>query len=219
VGGSAVHDSCTSLMAAVKDAARVRLGLPNEDITVADGFVSAGTQRLALADFAGLSTEGSFATTIRTYSYGAHACHVAVDPRTGQVQILDYVAVEDIGRAINPQIVHGQAIGALVQGLGGVFLDEIVYDAEGQILNTSLAEYLVPFATDFPNVRAVTLELRRSRTNPLGAKGAGEGGMVAVAATAANAVAAALAPLGVDLRALPLSAPRVWRMIQASAQS
>jgi carbon-monoxide dehydrogenase large subunit len=203
-------------VAAVKDAATRRMGLPNEEITVAGGFVSAGNQRLSFSDFAGLSAEGTFATTIRTYSYGAHACHVAVDPRTGRVQILDYVAVEDIGRAINPQIVHGQAIGALVQGLGGVFLDEIVYDAEGQILNTSLADYLVPFATDFPNVRAITLELRRSRTNPLGAKGAGEGGMVAVAATAANAVAAALAPLGAHVRALPLSAPRVWRLINAA---
>ena len=136
--------------------------------------------------------EGTFATTIRTYSYGAHACHVAVDPRTGHVDILDYVAIEDVGVAINPHIVHGQAIGALVQGLGGVFLDQIIYDADAQMLNASLADYLVPLATDFSNVRAITMELRRSKTNPLGAKGAGEGGMVAVAACTANAVAAAL---------------------------
>ncbi len=184
---------------------------------IADGMVSAGDKRASFADFAGLEAEGSFATTIRTYSYGAHACHVAVDARTGEVEILDYVAIEDVGRAINPQIVHGQAIGALVQGLGGVFLDQLIYDAEAQILNTSLADYLVPVASDFPNVRAITMELRRSRTNPLGAKGAGEGGMVAVAATAANAVAAALAPLGVQVRELPLSPAQLWKLVNGDA--
>ena len=215
VGGSAVMDGCNNLLAAIRAAATERFGLPNEEITIADGVVSAGGKRAMLAEFAGIEAEGSFATTIRTYSYGAHACHVAVDARTGEVEILDYVAIEDVGRAINPHIVHGQAIGALVQGLGGVFLDQLIYDEDAQILNTSLAEYLVPVASDFPNIRAITMELRRSKTNPLGAKGAGEGGMVAVAATTANAVAAALAPLGVDVRELPLSPARLWQLVNA----
>ena len=216
VGGSAVADGCNNLLAAVEAEARKRFGLPNVEIVVADGMVSAGDQRASLAEFAGLKAEGTFSTAIRTYSYGAHACHVAVDARTGEVEVLDYVAIEDVGRAINPHIVHGQAIGALAQGLGGVFLDEIIYDADGQILNTSLAEYLVPTASDFPNLRAVTMELRLSKTNPLGAKGAGEGGMVAVAATAANAVAAALEPLGVEIRELPLSPARLWTLIRGN---
>jgi aerobic carbon-monoxide dehydrogenase large subunit len=213
VGGSAVMDGCNNLIAAIRAAATARFGLPNEEITVAGGEVRAGEQRASLADFAGIEAEGSFSTAIRTYSYGAHACHLAVDARTGRVEILDYVAIEDVGRAVNPHIVHGQAIGALVQGLGGVFLDEVRYDGDAQILNTSLADYLVPLACDFPNVRAITMELRRSKTNPLGAKGAGEGGMVAVAATAANAVAAALAPLGVEVRELPLSPAHLWRLL------
>jgi len=219
VGGSAVMDSCRNLLAALRETATRKWGFPNEEITIADGIVCAGEKRAALAEFAGVAAEGSFATTTRTYSYGAHACHLVVDPNSGKVEILDYVAVEDVGRAINPHIVHGQAIGALVQGLGGVFLDEVIYDAEGQILTTSLADYLVPYASDFPNIRAVTLELRRSNTNPLGAKGAGEGGMVAVAATAANAVAAALAPLGVEIRKLPLSPARLWQAIRNPEQS
>jgi carbon-monoxide dehydrogenase large subunit len=219
VGGSAVMDSCRNLIAAIRESATGRWGFPNEEITIADGIVSSGEKRAVLSEFAGLSAEGSFATTTRTYSYGAHACHVAVDPGSGKVEIVDYVAVEDVGCAINPHIVHGQAIGALVQGLGGAFLDEMIYDAEGEILTTSLADYLVPYASDFPNIRAVTLELRRSSTNPLGAKGAGEGGMVAVAATAANAVAAALAPLGVEIRKLPLSPPRLWQVIRTAEQS
>jgi carbon-monoxide dehydrogenase large subunit len=215
VGGSAVMDACNNLLAAIRAAATERFGLPNEEIAIADGGVSAGAKRARLAEFSGIEAEGSFATAIRTYSYGAHACHLAVDARTGQVEILDYVAIEDVGRAINPQIVHGQAVGALVQGLGGVFLDQVLYDGEAQILNTSLADYLVPLACDFPNVRAITMELRPSKTNPLGAKGAGEGGMVAVAATAANAVAAALAPLGVEVRELPLSPAQLWRLVNA----
>jgi carbon-monoxide dehydrogenase large subunit len=213
VGGSAVADGCNNLLAAVRAAAKERLGFPNEEVEIGDGEVSAGGKRARLADFAGLEAEGSFATTIRTYSYGAHACHVAVDPRTGHVDILDYVAIEDVGVAVNPHIVHGQAIGALVQGLGGVFLDQIQYDRDAQMLNASLADYLVPLATDFSNVRAITMELRRSKTNPLGAKGAGEGGMVAVAATTANAVAAALKPLRVEIRDLPLSPANVWKLL------
>ncbi len=213
VGGSAVADGCNNLLAAVRAVAREKFGLPNEEIDIADGVVSAGAKRAALAEFTGITADGTFSTAIRTYSYGAHACHVAVDARTGAVEIVDYIAIEDVGRVINPHIVHGQAIGALAQGLGGVFLDEIIYDSDGQILNTSLAEYLVPTASDFPNLRALTMELRLSKTNPLGAKGAGEGGMVAVAATTANAVAAALAPLGVEIRDLPLSPARLWTLI------
>ena len=219
VGGSAVMDGCNNLLAKIRAVAAERFGLPNEEIVIADGEVSAGTKRASFADFAGIEADGSFATTIRTYSYGAHACHVAVDPRTGHVEILDYVAIEDVGRAINPHIVHGQAIGALVQGLGGVFLDQVIYDADAQILNASLADYLVPVASDFPNVRAITLELRRSKTNPLGAKGAGEGGMVAVAATAANAVAAALVSLGVEVRELPLSPAHLWKLVKGNGGS
>ncbi len=135
------------------------------------------------------------------------------NPRTGHVDILDYVAIEDVGVAINPHIVHGQAIGALVQGLGGVFLDQIMYDRDAQMLNASLMDYLVPLSTDFSNVRAITMELRRSKTNPLGAKGAGEGGMVAVAACTGNAVAAALKPLGIEVRDLPLSPAKLWGLL------
>ena len=93
-----------------------------------------------------------------------------------------------------------------------MFLDQIMYDRDAQMLNASLTDYLVPLATDFSNVRAITMELRRSKTNPLGAKGAGEGGMVAVAACTANAVAAALKPLGIEVRDLPLSPARLWAL-------
>jgi carbon-monoxide dehydrogenase large subunit len=218
MGGSAVLDGAKKLREKILQQAASHLGRPNSELTIADQrvFVANGAS-VSLAVLAGeatLSADGTFANTTRTYSYGSHAAHVTVDPRTGRVEILDYVAVEDVGRAINPAIVHGQAIGAIVQGLGGVFLDHLIYDDQGQLLNASLADYLVPTADDYPMVRAVTLELRPSLTNPLGAKGAGEGGIVAVAAATANAVAAALAPLGVEIHHLPLTPPRLWRLIQ-----
>ncbi len=218
VGGSAVLDGCNNLVAAIRAAAAARLGLPNEEIVIENGEVRAGARRASLAEFAGIEAEGTYFVKLKTYSYGAHACHVAVDPRTAAVDILEYVAIEDIGRVINPLIVHGQAIGGVVQGLGGALLEHLRYDESGQLLNASLADYLMPLATDFPSVRAVTLELKPSQLNPLGAKGAGEGGVVAVAAAVANAVAAALAPLGVELRELPLSPPRLWRLIEDARQ-
>ena len=107
----------------------------------------------------------------------------------------------------------------MVQFLGFVFLDHLIYDADAQLLNASLADYLLPTATDFPNVRGVTMQLCLSPSNPLGAKGAGEGGMVVVAASTANAVAAALASLGVEPNELPLTPPRIWRLIQLAKLS
>jgi carbon-monoxide dehydrogenase large subunit len=160
-----------------------------------------------------LEAEASFSSNKRTYSYGAHAAHVAVDPQTGHVQVIDYVAVEDVGRIVNPATLHGQTVGAIVQGLGGVLLEHLAYSDDGQLLTGSLADYVMPSAMEFPNIRVVALEDYPSPNNPLGAKGAGEGGIIPVAGVIANAVAAALRPLGVEPRELPLSPPRVWEMI------
>jgi carbon-monoxide dehydrogenase large subunit len=162
----------------------------------------------------GITADGTYASPHRTYSYGAHAAHVAVDPGTGHVEVIDYVAVEDVGRIINPAMLHGQAIGAIVQGLGGTLLEHLVYDRHGQLLTGSLADYLMPAAGDFPIVRAIALEEKPAPHNPLGAKGAGEGGIIPVGGVIANAVAAALRPLGVEPRELPLSPPKVWEMIE-----
>jgi carbon-monoxide dehydrogenase large subunit len=161
-----------------------------------------------------LSVEGIFESSRATYTYGTAAVHVAVDPRTGHVEILDYLVVDDVGRIVNPGTLHGQVIGAAVQGCGTVFGEHLAYDAQGQLLVASLADYLVPLATDYPNLRAVTLEEYPSPNNPLGVKGAGEGGIIPVGGAIANAVAAALAAFGVEPRELPLSPPAVWRMIE-----
>jgi carbon-monoxide dehydrogenase large subunit len=169
---------------------------------------------LDLDALAPLEVMATFEQSKRTYTYGAHLARVAVDPETAQVEVLDYLSVEDIGRAINPLIVHGQAIGAAVQGLGGAFLDEFKYSDDGQLLTGSFADYLLPIATDFPRVEALTLEESPSKLNPLGVKGAGEGGIVAVGGAIANAVAHALAPLGVRITDLPLSLDNLSRAIR-----
>jgi carbon-monoxide dehydrogenase large subunit len=124
--------------------------------------------------------------------------------------------VEDVGRIINPLTCNGQAVGAVVQGLGGTFLEHLAYDENAQFLSGSFADYMLPTATDFPNIRAVLLENSPSPNNPLGAKGAGDGGIVSVGGVVSNAVTAALAPLGVQVRSLPLSPDRIWKLIQAA---
>jgi carbon-monoxide dehydrogenase large subunit len=220
MGGSAVLDAAGKFIKAMRAAAAAQWAVSLDDVAYAEGRLTGpGGRALALSELAHAATspvvaDGTFANAKRTYSYGAHAAHVAVDAKTGHVEVVDYLAIEDVGRAVNPGIVHGQAIGAAVQGLGGVFLDHLVYDSEAQLLNASFADYLLPLATDFPNVRGLTLELCPSPSNPLGAKGAGEGGIVAVAATIGNAVAAALAEFDVQPNELPLTPPRLWRLIE-----
>ena len=101
----------------------------------------------------------------------------------------DYLVVDDVGRIINPETLHGQVVGAAVQGLGSTFSEEIKYDENGQLLVASLADYMVPLATDFPTVRAISLEAYPSPNNPLGAKGAGEGSIIPVGGALTNAAA------------------------------
>ena len=123
---------------------------------------------------------------------------------------VDYVAVGDVGRIINPMALRGQIVGAIVQGLGSTFLEHLVYDEEGQLLTGSLVDYLLPTVTDYPNIRVFDQEEYPSPNNPLGAKGAGEGGIIPVGGVIANAIASAL---GVQPKSLPLSPSRVWELI------
>ena len=129
------------------------------------------------------------------------------------------MVVQDVGRAVNPLTLRGQVIGSLVQGLGGACLEHLQYDEEGQFLTGSLADYLLPTATDFPNLRCVILDDHPSPINPLGAKGAGEGGIIAAGGVMANAVASALSSFGVEPRELPLTPARIWELVRAARPS
>ena len=219
MGGSAILDAAHNLKNVIRQAAARRFKCSPDEIAIGAGLAASrdGTS-ITLMKMAGdgLSAEGTFANHHHTYAYGAAAAHVTVDPKTGHVEVVEYVTVEDIGRIINPLTARGQAVGAVVQGLGGTLLEHLQYDESGQFLTASLADYLLPTATDFPNIRAIVLEDSPSPHNPLGAKGAGEGGIVPVGGVVANAVAAALAPLGIEPRDLPLSPPRIWQLIEAA---
>ena len=200
MGGCAILDAANRLKEAIRKASE------------------AAGRPLLLDELAGLSAEGTFTNQGKhTYAYGAAAAHVAVDPKTGHVELLEYVTVEDVGRVINPLTATGQAIGAVVQGLGGCFLEHLQYDENGQFLSGSLADYLLPTATDFPNIKAIVTGNSPCPHNPLGAKGCGEGGIVPVAGVIGNAVANALAPLGVEVHELPLSPPKIWQFMQDAA--
>ncbi|HZU90040.1 MAG TPA: xanthine dehydrogenase family protein molybdopterin-binding subunit [Stellaceae bacterium] len=216
LGGSAVSEAAAALVEKIRAAAARRLGCASSEIEVVDGCAGIpGGPSLAFAELAAdrLRAEYAFANDHRhTYAYGTAAAHVAVDPGTGQVELLDYLVVEDVGRIVNPLTLHGQVVGATVQGLGGALLEDLVYDENGQLLAGNLADYLIPTAPDFPNIRAISLEHRPSPTNPLGVKGAGEGGIIPVGGLIANAVAGALSEFGAAPDVLPLSPPRVWRL-------
>lgn len=219
MGGSAIVVTAAQFKDAIRTAAAKRLKCDPSTIRLSDDCAVAESGAFVpLAELASEvgSIEASFLCEKRTYSYGAHAVHVTVDSKTGQVDVLDYLAVEDVGRIINPATLHGQAIGAIVQGLGGTLLEELCYDKQGQLLTGSFADYAMPAADSFPYIRTVALELRPAPHNPLGAKGAGEGGIIPVGGLIANAVAAALASLGVEPLALPLSPPKLWELIRAA---
>jgi carbon-monoxide dehydrogenase large subunit len=214
MGGNAIAQTAEALLYKIRAAAGERFGVAAEAIKVIEGVVNAPDGRGAtLAEFSGLSVDGKFDNSRNTYTYGTAIAHVTVDPRTGGVEVLDYLVVDDVGRIINPETLHGQVVGAAVQGLGSTFTEEIIYDENGQLLVASLADYMVPVATDYPVVRAISLEAHPSPNNPLGAKGAGEGGIIPVGGALANAVSAALSTLGVEPRELPLTPPRLWQLI------
>ncbi len=216
MGGSAILVGAEKLKSLIREKAAAHFGCtPNE---VSLGEERAMFQRSSIP-FGELSTEpleveAEFFNKKYTWAYGSQAAHVAVDPGTGHVKVLDYMSVEDVGRMINPLTLHGQAIGSIVQGLGGAFLEHLVYDDEAQLLTGSFADYLMPTASDFPKIDSITVELKPCPNNPLGAKGAGEGGLIPVGGLMANAIADALSHLNVQPMELPLSPPRIWQLAE-----
>jgi carbon-monoxide dehydrogenase large subunit len=245
VGGFASRGASVALPAAAAAARKVRdkilrvaaatLEAAPEDLVLAGGAVhvrgvpdrTATFRELARAAVPGPAgmEPGLYATDFfqaprMTYPYGTHAAMVEVDGETGEVKILRYAISYDIGKAVNPMIVDGQLVGALAQGIGGALLEELVYDDAGQLLTSTFMDYLVPTAMEMPAVTTIRiLEETPTPLNPLGVKGAGEGGSSGCGGAIANAVADALAPLGVSITALPLTPDRVSALIRAARGS
>jgi carbon-monoxide dehydrogenase large subunit len=197
-------------------------GAPGREVTLAEvaTLLSAPRPGYALPTGIepGLESAAWVPVAQSTYSSGAHAAVVEVDPDTGAVTIVRYVAVDDCGAVINPMVVEGQVHGGIAHGIGNALLEEVVYDAAGQLLTGTLMEYALPRADTVP-----PLEVRHvvtpSPLNPLGVKGAGEGGTLPAPAAIANAIADALAPLGVRVTEMPLTRARLWRRIRAARAS
>jgi carbon-monoxide dehydrogenase large subunit len=150
-----------------------------------------------------------------SFPYGCHVCEVEIDPETGTVEIISYTAVDDVGRAVNPMIVHGQVHGGIAQGVGQALWEQVVYDhATGQMLTGSFMDYAMPRAGGLPSYVTELSEVP-STTHPLGIRPAGEGGTTPALAVVVNAVVDALTDFGVTHVEMPTTPERVWRAIQA----
>jgi aerobic carbon-monoxide dehydrogenase large subunit len=242
VGGFASRGAAVALPAAMEAARKVRakilrvaaalLEASAEDLVLEGGAVHVRglpDRRVTFRELAraavpgppgmepGLYAAHFFEAPKMTYPYGTHVAVVEVDAETARVKLLRYAIAYDIGRAVNPMIVDGQLVGALAQGIGGALLEELCYDEQGQLLTTTFMDYLLPTAMEMPASTATRiLEETPTPLNPLGVKGVGEGGSSGVGGAIANAVADALAPLGVSITALPLSPDRLSALIRAA---
>ncbi len=154
-------------------------------------------------------------TRFPTWSNATHLCVVEIDRDTCVPRVLRYIVSEDCGRMINPTVVEGQIFGGVVQGLGGVLLEDFVYDGDGNPLTTTFMDYLLPTTTEVPEIEIGHIETDSS-TNPGGYKGMGEGGAIGAHAAVANAVGDALAPLGIDVLATPLGPNDIHRLMVAA---
>ncbi|MGE5685999.1 MAG: xanthine dehydrogenase family protein molybdopterin-binding subunit [Gemmatimonadota bacterium] len=161
----------------------------------------------------GLEASAFFDPSNFVYPFGTHVCTVEVNPETGKVQILRYIAVDDCGRQINPMIVDGQVHGGVIQGLGEALQEIVVYDDDGQLVTGTMMDYAVPRASQMPHIETAHT-VTPSPVNPLGVKGVGEAGTIPSAACLVSAVCDALAPLGIRHIDKPLTPARVWAAIQ-----
>jgi carbon-monoxide dehydrogenase large subunit len=222
VVGSAVDAAAREVRALAAQVASERLEVSVDDLVFADGRVhvagspdrglelgavaasaAPGIGRQATRDGIGLQAEAAFAPETVTFASGVHVAVVEVDPVTGAVTILRYVVVHDCGRVINPLIVEGQIQGGIAQGIGGAMFERLVYDPDGQLVNGTLMDYGLPRANDVPNVEMHHQETPSQR-NPLGVRGVGEAGTIAVPSAVIGAVEDALGPLGLELNDCPV---------------
>jgi aerobic carbon-monoxide dehydrogenase large subunit len=222
LGGSAVDIAAQKVADVLRRMAAEYLEVAPEDVVLKGGSAevvgvpSSGVTLAALAADAGgeIAAEHDFVGKGQNHPYGTHACEVEVDTETGEVKILRYVAVDDSGKLINPLIVEGQLHGGIMQGVSHALAEEVRFDENGQLLNGSLATYPLPTMAAAPEIDGRRIEAP-SPTNPLGVKGVGESGITGATAAVANAVYAALAPLGIgeDELPMPFTPVKVWTAV------
>ena len=217
MAGGAVASACREIETRARQIGASLLQVKAEDVKFGDGKVISATGHVSIQDIArawylrpqDLPADvhrGGLEATVGykperdsgTFSYAAHAVTVAVDPEVGQVEILNYVVVEDGGKLVNPMVVDGQIYGGLAQGIGTALYEEMPFDTNGQPLATTFADYLLPGPTEVPEPRLDHMETLAPYTE-FGVKGIGEGGAIAPPAAIANAVNDALKGVGAEL--------------------
>ncbi len=224
VGGSAVLEAARATAATARRVAALLLEASEGEIVLAGGRAGvegSATRSVSLGEVAtacgpggvawepdgeypGLGARRVFEVSEMTYPYGMHLAQVEVDRDSGAIRLLRFAAAYEVGRAINPKLVEGQIRGGAAQGIGGALYEEFRYDDSGQPVSTSFMDYLIPTAGEIPPIEALILEQAPSHHNPLGTKGAGEGGITAAGAAIANAVRDALGLRGA-LAGLPIT--------------
>ncbi|GAA3758546.1 carbon-monoxide dehydrogenase large subunit [Spinactinospora alkalitolerans] len=230
VGGTAVVEACDRVVDKARRIAAHMLEAAEGDMEFSGGaFTVRGTsqpaatiQEVALAAFAAhslpdgvepsLDADSTFDPENFSYPHGTHLCAVEVDTATGAVRIRSYVAVDDVGAVVNPLIVEGQVHGGLAQGIAQALYEEAVHDADGNLVTSTMADYLLPSAADLPDFTTDRTETPAT-TNPLGVKGVGEAGTIASTPAVVNAVVDALRPFGVHDVRMPCTPERVWRAL------
>ena len=236
VGGIALDMACGKVITKAKRIAAHMLEASPDDIEFTAGRLHVRgdpekghtIQEVALTTFAAhdlpegvepsLDSDATFDPDNFSFPHGTHLCATDVDTETGMVTIRSYVAVDDVGKVVNPLIVEGQVHGGLAQGIAQALYEEASYDDDGNLLTTTLADYLVPSAADLPSFTTDRTETPAT-TNPLGVKGVGEAGTIASTPAVVNAIVDALRPLGVRDVEMACTPERVWRAIQEARES
>ena len=236
VGGVAIAGACDKVIDKAKLIAAHQLECSADDLEFAGGLFSikgSPDRNMPLAAIAfqaftahnlpdglepNLEAQYTYDPPNFSWPFGTHMCVLEVDIETGQVEILKYVAVDDCGVQINPLIVEGQVHGGVIQGLAQALFEEAIYDEDGNLKTSTLAEYLVPAASDVPSI-TTDFTVTPSPTNQLGVKGIGEAGTIGAAPTVMNAVVDALSGLGVTHMDMPASPHHVWLAIKAASST
>tara|TARA_B100000029_G_scaffold332932_1_gene325085 strand:- start:300 stop:2630 length:2331 start_codon:yes stop_codon:yes gene_type:complete len=231
VGGSAVYEAASAFIKKGCLLAAYILGEENAQLKFLNGvfFVPGTDKSITSENLIAQSTSSEIITGEFGYGYlnvsaifereiisipnGCHACEVEVDPQTGQINIVNYWAVDDFGTIVNGMLTDGQVMGAVAQGIGQALMEESVYGDSGQLMTGSLIDYALPRAFDVPNIKIQYYEKAPTKKNPLGVKGAGEAGCVAAPHVVFNAIADALKNFNIENLDMPLTSEKIWRTI------
>lgn len=224
-GGSAVWYAAGKLKERLLNAAAKTLGKSSSSLALtANGIADKENKQTLLSlkelvaackkQNVALNEKHTFSIDHMTYPYGCHAAEVEIDPETGAIKIEKFYISYDVGRAINPLLIKGQLVGGMAQGLGGTLYETLKYDKIGQLLTGTFMDYLIPTSMEVPEVQLEVFENAPSPSNPLGLKGVGEGGTVAVAPAIANAIMNALENYPIEITSLPIKPETIREAIK-----